>query len=483
MKSRMKTFKLAILFVISCFLTFHARGQEKLDITGVWTGQIFNDSTQKYLPFELAISKKNGEFSGYSYTIFLIDSIENIGVKEVTIKEKNDLIIVRDKKLIDDNYTERPAKGVYTTLELKPSQNDSADLLNGRWFTNKTKLYYPLSGTVSLSRRRLIYETRIIKRLSYLGLANSLSFVRPAPRYDDVAVNTNRKPKKKEEPVMTIVEPELVIEIPKKDSTKNIKMPNAKELTGILETAKNSDENSLSDTKKNLDKSTNPTTVVNKEADKSKDVTAAALANVQAGKKENAVKQGSEKEQLLANGNHTIGKGTVATQDLTNGIYKAEVHEENIKKDIAPTPTVPNLTKAVQEPIQKPKAGVPLSPPKDLTNRKIETIQSVKIQNDSVVLSLYDNGVVDGDTVSVLLNGKTIVSRIGLLTTAFNHTVHLTPDMGDSIKIILYAENLGSIPPNTGLLVIRDGGTNHEIRFSGDMKNNSAIILLRNKRQ
>lgn len=366
-----------------------ALAQEDLDVTGVWTGQIYNDSTGKYIPFELAISLKNGVFSGYSYTVFLIDSIENIGVKEITLSGKNGLYIIKDRKLIDDNYSDRPAKGVYTTFELAHSQNDTADVLSGRWFTNKTKQYYPLSGTAYLTKRRRIYETRIIRRLSYLGLVNRLSFV--APSHGNDLVVDKKVPRKdqdqKEEPVMTIVEPELVIEIPRKDTTK-IKLPDPSEMTGILDSAE----------KKGVE-------------------SAGAVAN--------KIQTGQKADQRTAS----------------------------------------------------------LSPPKDLSGRKIETIQAVKVLNDSIVLSLFDNGTIDGDTVSVLLNGKTIISRVGLLATAYNHTIHLTPDMGDSIRIILYAENLGSIPPNTGLLVVRDGDVNHEIRFSGDLKNNSAIILLRNKRE
>jgi hypothetical protein len=119
----------------------------------------------------------------------------------------------------------------------------------------------------------------------------------------------------------------------------------------------------------------------------------------------------------------------------------------------------------------------------DIEKRKIETIRTVEISQDSLVLSLYDNGTVDGDTVSVLLNGKVIWPRVGLLERAINKTIYLTPEMGDSISIILYAENLGSIPPNTGLLVIREAKRIYEIRFSGDLNKNSGIILLRKKKE
>jgi hypothetical protein len=45
----------------------------------------------------------------------------------------------------------------------------------------------------------------------------------------------------------------------------------------------------------------------------------------------------------------------------------------------------------------------------------------------------------------------------------------------------MYAENLGSIPPNTGLLIIMDGEKRYEVRFSADLKTNAAILLRRRK--
>ena len=117
----------------------------------------------------------------------------------------------------------------------------------------------------------------------------------------------------------------------------------------------------------------------------------------------------------------------------------------------------------------------------ELAKRKIETIRTVEFKSDSLTLTLYDNGVVDGDTVSVLLNGKNIMPRQGLSTQAINKTIYITPDLGDSLQLIMYAENLGSIPPNTGLLIIHDGEDIYQIRFAGDLQKNSAIILRRKK--
>ena len=87
----------------------------------------------------------------------------------------------------------------------------------------------------------------------------------------------------------------------------------------------------------------------------------------------------------------------------------------------------------------------------------------------------------DGDTVSVVVNGKVIMGKKGLSTKAITETLYITPEMGDSLQMIMYAENLGAIAPNTGLLIVLDGKDRYEIRFSGDLNKNAAIIFKRSR--
>jgi hypothetical protein len=39
----------------------------------------------------------------------------------------------------------------------------------------------------------------------------------------------------------------------------------------------------------------------------------------------------------------------------------------------------------------------------------------------------------------------------------------------------MYADNLGSIPPNTALMVITDGEKRYEVRISSDLKKSGTI--------
>lgn len=116
--------------------------------------------------------------------------------------------------------------------------------------------------------------------------------------------------------------------------------------------------------------------------------------------------------------------------------------------------------------------------PSGPVKRETEVIRTVLFKSDSLVISLYDNGEVDGDTVSLVLNGNIIWSKQGLTDKAIRKTIAAS-EFGDSSKLVLYAENLGRIPPNSGLLILQDGNERYQIRFSGDLQKNAAVILRR----
>lgn len=113
--------------------------------------------------------------------------------------------------------------------------------------------------------------------------------------------------------------------------------------------------------------------------------------------------------------------------------------------------------------------------------RKTEIIDEIYFDTDSIIVSLFDNGEVDGDTVSLFFNNKEILQKQKLSTIATKAVIPLTADE-DSAYIIMFAENLGSIPPNTGLLILQLGNEKRDIRFSCDMQKNAGLLLKRKKR-
>lgn len=149
------------------------------------------------------------------------------------------------------------------------------------------------------------------------------------------------------------------------------------------------------------------------------------------------------------------------------------------KRPVEDTKKKPPIVVAAEKKISAPDT---VKAAAELSTRKTEVIQNVFFKSDSLLLKLYDHGVIDGDTVSVVLNGKVIVARQGLKGKPIVSVIHITPDLGDSLLLVMYAESLGSIPPNTGILVVQDGVNRYEIRFEGTKQKSSAILLTRKRK-
>jgi hypothetical protein len=154
---------------------------------------------------------------------------------------------------------------------------------------------------------------------------------------------------------------------------------------------------------------------------------------------------------------------------------------EGQKKITAPVATIKETEETKPKTIssEPPKKKVDIK--KEIEKRKIETIETVYYTSDSLVFEVYDNGYVDGDSVTVIVNNKELLSHIRLTEKSVRKTIYVTPESGDSLKVILFAENLGTIGPNTGMAVIYDGKRQYKIAFSGDLEKNAAIILRRKK--
>jgi len=113
-----------------------------------------------------------------------------------------------------------------------------------------------------------------------------------------------------------------------------------------------------------------------------------------------------------------------------------------------------------------------------LASRPKNILQTIITDADSVTIELYDDGLIDGDSVSVFLNNKVLLNKVGLSDKALKQTIYL-PASKEPLLLTMFAENEGSIPPNTGLLIIRSGDAKHEIPFSSDTKKSAAVELRR----
>jgi hypothetical protein len=105
-------------------------------------------------------------------------------------------------------------------------------------------------------------------------------------------------------------------------------------------------------------------------------------------------------------------------------------------------------------------------------------IQEIEVESDSLKIDIYDNGVVDGDSISVFYNDKLIAFNRVLSTKAIHINLNLDPQKEVS-ELSMFADNLGSIPPNTALMVVSDGKTRYEIRMSSSFNANGTVRIKR----
>ena len=61
---------------------------------------------------------------------------------------------------------------------------------------------------------------------------------------------------------------------------------------------------------------------------------------------------------------------------------------------------------------------------------------------------------------------------------------HLSLSLDKSVdvnELTMYAENLGTIPPNTALMVVTDGDKRYEVRITSDTEKNGTIAFVHKK--
>ncbi len=108
----------------------------------------------------------------------------------------------------------------------------------------------------------------------------------------------------------------------------------------------------------------------------------------------------------------------------------------------------------------------------ELNKRTFEVSDIIEVDSDSLQLSLYDNGEIDGDTISLFHNRKLVAAHKLLTGQAFTTMIPLDTSINE---ISMLAENLGSIPPNTAICVIYAGTKRFELALTSNFIKNATL--------
>ncbi|MFT3934621.1 MAG: hypothetical protein QM726_13440 [Chitinophagaceae bacterium] len=168
--------------------------------------------------------------------------------------------------------------------------------------------------------------------------------------------------------------------------------------------------------------------------------------------------------------NRPVAKTTGVKKPAANNTSTAKTTKEI--KPVALAPEIVATEKKEHDIKMKDASFTPLV----LKNRENELVQTINVNVPEITINIYDNGTIDHDTISVYLDKKLVVAHQMLTTNAITVKVKLDEDNAYH-ELIMVADNLGDIPPNTSLMVVKAGDKQYEVRITSTEQKNAMVIF------
>jgi hypothetical protein len=186
----------------------------------------------------------------------------------------------------------------------------------------------------------------------------------------------------------------------------------------------------------------------------------------------------------------TTAKTPAVKKPATNPVTKSTTPDKNnVVKKNTPVKTPPLTTKPPEantskpinldtsKKVEKPVVAPPVvAVPKILLTRENELVKTITTNANEILIKIYDNGSVDNDTISVYLDKKLVLSKQRLTERALTLKVKLD-EVNDYHELVMVAENLGEIPPNTSLMIVDTGKKQFEVRITSTEQKNAVVIF------
>ena len=136
----------------------------------------------------------------------------------------------------------------------------------------------------------------------------------------------------------------------------------------------------------------------------------------------------------------------------------------------------PQSSTANLNPVKIERSKVLPPPPPVLTTRTNSLVKTIETGAGQVTLNLYDNGEIDGDTVSIYHNNKLVVSRARLSQKPITVNIDVNAEEPHH-EVVMVAENLGSIPPNTSVMIVTAGSKRYQVYISSTEQKNAKVVF------
>jgi hypothetical protein len=131
--------------------------------------------------------------------------------------------------------------------------------------------------------------------------------------------------------------------------------------------------------------------------------------------------------------------------------------------------------KVVTQPVIKKPEGIKVANiPSVLKERENALAQAITVHTKEVTIKLYDNGEIDGDTISIYVDKKLVLSHQGLTAAPIIYILRFDEN-DEEHEVVMVAENLGRFPPNTSLMVINTGDKRYQVQITSTEQKNAMV--------
>lgn len=172
--------------------------------------------------------------------------------------------------------------------------------------------------------------------------------------------------------------------------------------------------------------------------------------------------------------NITISNTKTNSENINTAIQNAQIN--SVKDEPVMEESFLNEPEDIETEIRIKQGNGFQTVPWALVARENKLAKKITTSNKQFSIDLYDNGTIDNDTIIVYDNKKLLVSKKRLSYKAIHLEFNLSEVMNEH-EIIIVAHNMGTVPPNTALLVLKDGDRRQELFITSTNKMNAKIIV------
>jgi len=153
-----------------------------------------------------------------------------------------------------------------------------------------------------------------------------------------------------------------------------------------------------------------------------------------------------------------------------------------VSKPKTPAPATKTV-KPGADTLSKPKPPVVIERPREIPKiqvpavtraRENQLVKTFTVNEEEITVKFYDNGEIDNDTISVYLDGAPVITNQRLSTTAITVKLKVNTDNPEH-TLVMVAENLGRIPPNTALMIVQDGDNRYQASITSTEQKNAMV--------